>query len=90
MEQLIYAIFDQKAAAYLPPFFRHADGLAIRDFAGCAVDQEHQFGRNPEDFTLYRIGCFDDETAHIEIEDPHSLGTALEHKAANTKPKENQ
>ena len=78
MKHYVFTVFDSKAAAYLPPFFLHTKGLAIRAFGEAACDSNHQFGRHPADFTLFCIGRWDDNTGKFEqnrsFED---LGTAL-------------
>ena len=61
-----YTVHDQAAAAYLPPFFESTDAKAIRAFENAVSDPNHQFGRNPEDYNLIKIGEFCDEHAHLE------------------------
>ena len=74
-----YTVYDGKVAAYLPPFYCRADGEAIRMFAESVMSEGHQFAKHPEDFTLFYIGEYDDETAKVEcVITPVSLGTALE------------
>jgi len=75
----IFSVYDSKAEAYLPPFFLPQLGQGTRVFANAANDPNHQFGANPEDYTLFNIGTFDDDTAIIEtMLTPKSLGTAQE------------
>lgn len=79
MELRIFAVFDVKAGCYSQPWFTTSKGLAIRSFSELANDKTHQFGKYPEDFTLFEIGVFDDTTAHIQLhESKQSLGTAIE------------
>lgn len=83
----IYAIYDAAAKAYLSPVFQQTDGLAIRAWIRTVCDDQTQFAQNPEDYTLFLIGEYDDSTAKItSLPTPQSLGTALEHRVAN-KPK---
>jgi len=75
----IFTIFDEKAKAYLPPFFMHHPAMAIRTFGDMCADKNHQFGAHPEDYTLYKIGEFDDSTALIsKHQAPHPIITGLE------------
>lgn len=77
----IFTIYDDKAKAYIAPFVLPEDGMAIRTFAECANSLEHQFGKHPEDYTLFRIGTFCDTNANINLETtPTSLGKAIEYK----------
>lgn len=77
----IFTVHDQKAGAYLPPFYFTTKGQAIRAFADTCNDPAHAFSKHPEDYTLFDLGTYDDGTAgfnpHVT---PISLGTALEHR----------
>jgi hypothetical protein len=73
-----YSIYDSAAKAYIQPFFMHNDGLAIRAFQGNVNStEENNISKYPDQFTLYKIGTFDDQTATITPEDPISLGNGL-------------
>jgi len=61
-----YSIFDEKAKAFLPPFFLHNEAVAVRAFADCVNNPEHQFGKHPTDYTLFCLGGFDDTTGSFE------------------------
>lgn len=74
----IYAVFDSKAGAYLPPFFMHNDNLAKRAFIDCVNSDDHQFATHPDDYTLFCIGILDDNTAEITPATPQTLGNGLE------------
>ncbi len=56
MEHKIFAIFDVKAKAYLPPFFLPERGMALRTFSDCVNSKDHQFGLHPQDYTLFEFG----------------------------------
>jgi len=78
MEQKIFTIYDSKAKAYLTPFFLHEDGMAIRVFADCVNDTNHQFGKHPEDYTLFNIGSWSDEKAKLKTTIPMALAIGIE------------
>ena len=61
----MFTVYDSKAQTYTPPFFDHAEGRALRTFADCCNDYGHQFGKHPEDYTLFDCGIFDDDTGTI-------------------------
>ncbi len=65
MKLKIFSIYDAKAKAYLPPFFLPNEAMAIRTFKDCCNSDQHQFGAHPEDYTLFEIGIFSDETAMV-------------------------
>lgn len=74
----VYTIYDVASGAYMRPFFLQSDGQAMRAFTDIATDAEHDVGKHPEDYTLYRIGTYDDNKGQLIPEDPESLATALE------------
>jgi len=73
-----YTIYDVASGVYMRPFFSQADGQAIRGFKDIACDADHEIGKHPEDYTLYRIGAFNDTTGKMEGEELEKLATALE------------
>lgn len=79
-----YSIFDAKARCYSQPFLSYNDEVALRSFVALANDTQSQVGAFSDDFTLYRIGFFDDQVGHIEAELPvHNLGCAASFKNQN-------
>ena len=66
----VFAIYDQAAAAYLPPFILPKRDMALRTFQQCVNSTDHQFAASPSDYTLFELGTFDDETAKFVPTDP--------------------
>ena len=83
MKLKIYTIYDQKAEAYLPPFYMQNNQMAVRALSDSVNNEEHQFGKYPEDYTLYTLGEFDDSTSIIKQfkESPMLVMTCLSLKA---------
>jgi len=80
MIQFIYSVHDSKALAYLPPFFMHNKNMAIRSFQDAVQDDGSSFHRHPEDYSLWELGEFDDNTGEIIYHTPHkALGTGLDY-----------
>jgi len=75
----VFSVYDVKAQAYLPPFFMSNNQVAIRAITDCVNDPSHLFYKNPQDYTLFFLGVFDDNTGLIE---PHiapiTLGNGVE------------
>lgn len=63
MKHSLFAIFDSKAKAFLPPFMLPNSEMAVRAFSDCVNDPAHQFARHPADYTLFKVGEFDDGDA---------------------------
>ena len=63
----LFAIYDTKAEAYMTPFYLQNDKMALRVFADCCNDPDHTFGRNPEDYILFKLGQFNVQTGKHEM-----------------------
>lgn len=83
MKLNIYSVYDVATQAYKTPWFSQADGEAMRGFKDVCSDAEHPMGQHPEDYTLFRMGTFNDNTGKIEGEVPEKLLTGLQVVAAN-------
>lgn len=59
MKLKCFAVFDEKARAFLPPWFLPEVQMGVRAFGDCVNDATHAFGRHPADYTLFLIGEFD-------------------------------
>ena len=72
----MYSLYDSKTEAYIAPFYSKAKGDAIRQVTQIVNDpnSKHDFGKYPEDFTLFEVGVFDDTTGMIM---PHSANESL-------------
>jgi len=87
MKQQMFAIYDEKAECYKPPFYLPTVGLAIRSFTDLCNTPETTINMYPSDFKLYKLGTFDDNTGLIDQLIPAQLiGNASEYK---TKPQSN-
>ena len=73
-----YAIFDRASGAYSQPFFLPSDGAARRSFGDSANNTELNVGMHPEDYTLFRIGRYDDATGELAQEVPEKIVGAWE------------
>lgn len=86
MKLNIYTIFDRAAKAFVPPFYQKQDGEAIRSFEDAINLPGHPMFTHPEDYTLYKLGVFDDEKAAVYI-DPEmtkiAAGLTLKHEEVN-------
>ncbi|QCQ84653.1 nonstructural protein [Blackfly microvirus SF02] len=74
MKLEMFAVFDSKAAAFLPPFFMANGAVAVRSFQEVCNDPNTQFYKHPEDYTLYSLGFFEDTLATFEV---HKTTTPL-------------
>ncbi len=77
----MFTVYDSKAELYLPPFYNKTTGQAVRAYDDTCNQKDHPFYKHPEDYTLFEIGTYDENTAEIITYDAKTpLGTALEYK----------
>lgn len=86
MKISIYSVMDNKLSAFMTPFFSHNDETAKRSILVALSHPESAIAVSPEDYDLYKLGVFDDESGLIDP-DPTPVFVA---RAANLKkPEEN-
>ncbi len=78
MKVQLYAIFDMCSGAYEKPFFSTADDLVRREFLNAATAADTPIAQHPKDYSLWRLGNFDDNTGEVKNENNECLCTALE------------
>lgn len=63
MKHKVFAIFDQAAAAFLPPWCVPTEAMALRHLRDLAErEPQHSFVRHAEQYTLFTLAEFDDGT----------------------------
>lgn len=65
----IYSIRDAKTQFFSAPFYNHTHGEAERNFKTACNDQQSNLSKFPEDYDLYHIGEYDDNTGKITPRD---------------------
>lgn len=73
----IYSIYDRKAQAFNTPMFMQNDPVAIRSVQNALRTPDHQFGFSPEDYVLYCIGYYNEQTGVIEAIEPTAIADVL-------------
>lgn len=72
-----YAVHDAKAGIYGVPFPQAGDKVAIRGFTEASLNPETELNKYPTDFSIFRVGYYDDETGLFTAEaPPEFLATA--------------
>lgn len=72
----MYSVFDSVALAYNQPFFTANDGMAVRIFSDNVNSVDSVINKHPEEYSLYRVGKYDDSNGAIEPCDPELIITA--------------
>lgn len=81
MKLEMLSVYDNKARAFMKPFFSVNLQVAARDFADAANNPDHVVCKNPEDFTLYHLGTWEDEKGQYEQHaQAVNLGMAINYK----------
>lgn len=87
MIQKMYVIHDSAVKAFVSPHFARTHGEAERNFR-LAVNTQDEPGktshlsRSPEQFTLFYVGDYDDETGLVTPKpSPEAVITAVQAKA---------
>lgn len=81
----MYSVFDSKAKAFTQPWYAANQFVALRHFVAAVNDPETMFYKHPLDYTLYRVGSFNDESG-VVVGSDKLLNLGL---AATFKTKEN-
>lgn len=76
----VFSIFDQKAGAFLSPFYMTTRGQAMRAFGDLATNPEHEVFKHAEDYTLFELCEFDQESGKFTVSEPQSVCLALHFK----------
>lgn len=74
-----FALRDQKAECFHTPFFQKTHGEAERSFRELCKDQKSMVNKYPDDYDLYYLGQYNDQTGIIEALDTpqHVLKAAM-------------
>lgn len=75
----VFAIYDSKVKAYATPFFLRETGEALREFGNLANNPKTRIGEHPEDYTLFELGTWDEDTAKFVAHDT-VLSRAVAHE----------
>jgi len=80
----IYSIRDSKAGIFNTPFYQSSHGEAERSFHQLVRDPKSTVSQYPEDFDLYHLGTYDDQSGKMELLDtPAHMIKAVQYTAQN-------
>lgn len=76
-----FAVYDAKVATYMQPFSFTTQGAAMRAFTDLVNSNDNAISKHPEDYSLFELSQFDDQTGLFEpLTAPLCLTTALQVK----------
>lgn len=78
MQLRVYSIRDAKAEVFNQPWFAKTHGEAERNFAQLTRDSKSMVSQFPEDYDLYYLGTYDDNTGMVEsLDTPQHMVKAV-------------
>lgn len=81
MNLQVYSIRDSKGAVFNMPFYKRTHGEAERDFTSLVNDDKSTVSNYPEDYDLYHLGTFDDQTGLVtSLDTPQHVIKAVQVK----------
>jgi len=83
MRYKVLAIRDRAIDSYGQPFYSTSVGGAIRSFSDEVnrAAENNQLNRHPEDFDLFLLGEFDDQTGEFDTTRPAQVAVGKDLKA---------
>ncbi len=70
----LFCIRDSAAEAFMRPWCAQSEGAAIRSFSDMVNGSGDLVSEHPEDFTLFSLGSFDEQSGAVKAHEPRSLG----------------
>ena len=72
----VYSVYDVTSETFGSPFLLLTDGLAMRSFYEAAINTQTEISKYPDEYVLYNIGQYDDDTGLMVPKEPKRLNTA--------------
>lgn len=79
MNSGLYSVRDSATGVYQNIFQSPTNEAAMRDFGDLARDETTSVNKHPDDYILYRVGSWDDDTGTITREEPIKLAHARDY-----------
>jgi len=78
MTMSICSVFDSKAESWHSPMVFQAVPQASRSFGDAVNQKDSDFNKHPEDYALFHLGEFDDETGNLfPLKSPEVICTGV-------------
>jgi len=78
MKLWVFSALDKAVGAFLPPFYARSKAEAIRSFSDAVSNPESNFSKHLDDFVLYELGEFDDNSGIFSGSEPNRVLSARE------------
>lgn len=70
---VVVSIFDSAAQLFQKPIFAPSAQQVVRQFGDLCNDKETEYGKHPDDYEVYRIAGWQDDTAKFTVLDKPEL-----------------
>lgn len=81
MKLIAVAVRDSAVDAFMRPFFVPSTAFGVRSFGDAVKDPQSPMATSPQDYALFELGSFDEETGRFEnVESPRQLVRAQDIK----------
>ena len=74
----VFSVYDRASGVYDRPWCAVSDAAAQRAFTDLCQNKDHPIGLHPDDYTLFRIGTWTDDTGAIVGDPPEKVINGLE------------
>lgn len=79
MNHGIFSVRDAATETYNTTFTAPTNQAAMRQFQDLSLDTNTNVNKHPDDFILYRVGSWDDDTGTLIPEEPVKLAHARDY-----------
>jgi len=77
MKMEIFSVYDSAVQAFMQPFFSPSLGSALRSLTDAVNDPKHEFSKHAADYTLFKLGSFDDADGVFSTAPPEQITSCL-------------
>jgi len=73
----VIAVQDIKVGAFSKPVAVPTDGAGVRAFQDAVNDPSTEYNKHPEDYSIFNLGTFNDQTGELITAKPTHLASAV-------------
>lgn len=75
----VFAVKDEAVSAFGQPIFVRARGEALRAFQDECANKDSAIHKHPNDYSLWNIGTYDDNTGALTALEPQKIASARDY-----------
>ena len=75
----VFSIYDAATLVYSAPFVSQTNESAMRTFGDAAKDNQTNINKHPADFSLFRVGTWDDDNGKLKPEEHFQLARGTDY-----------